>query len=117
MKTFKIISNHDVFIDSYEEGETEQVNSYTLSAEVEAENIKSAIKQYFDKNLYYSFDFKNAEVDEENKTTLYYSNLVDVENVEASESEVEQWKQNELTLYSNQITIEVFEVVQQQITI
>ena len=117
MKTFKIISHHNVFIDSYEEGEGEEVNYYTEKAEVKAETVNEAIQQYFDETLCYSFDFKHAAIDEENNNVLYYSNLVDAENCEASESEIEKWKQNNLTLYSNTIQIEVYELIQQQITI
>lgn len=117
MKTFKIISYHNVFIDSYEEGEGKNVNNYTLEAEVKAESVKSAIKKYFDEQLNYSFDFKHAAIDEGKQNYLYYSNLVDKDNVEANDHEIEHWKIGELILYSNQITLKVFEVIQQQITI
>lgn len=116
MKTFKIDSFHSVFIDDYKEGEGENVNNYTQTAEVKAETVNEAIELYFKRTLFYSFDFKNAYIDDENSKVLHYSNLVDEDNSEASESQIERWKQNKLTLYSNTIQIEVYELIQQQIT-
>ena len=41
MKTFKIRSAHDIYIDDYEQGELDRVNGYTVTNEVEA-NYKTA---------------------------------------------------------------------------
>ena len=109
MKTFKIESNHDVYIDDFNEGEGDNVNSYQLNGEVKAKNKKEAVEIYFRENLYYSFDFKHAGYNEEDKTKIEYSNLVDEENSEASENEKKLWKEGNKTLYANNTTIRVFE--------
>ena len=40
MRTFQIISNHDVYVDNYEQGELKNVNWYKLDSIVSANNIK-----------------------------------------------------------------------------
>jgi len=117
MKTFKVTSYHNVFIDNYKQGEGEHVNSYLIKATIDAENVNDAILQYFKKTLYYSFEFKHAYVDDDCNNVLHYSNLVDVDNEEASANEIAKWKQNKLVLYSNNIQVEVHELIQQKIVI
>ena len=117
MKTYKIETTHEVFIDKFNEGELDFVNAYSLSSEVKAENPESAIAEYFDKHLYYDFNMNYAyvphqEEETETKNTLHYSVLVDNDNNQASEYEVESWKEDKLTLYSNNIFLTIFELVE-----
>lgn len=107
MKTFKIESEHNVYIDSFTEGEGDAVNSYNTSREIKATNVKEAIEKYFQSVLYYDFDFSLAETYE---GKLDYSVLVDKDNSEASKNQVELWKKDELVLYANNITITVYEL-------
>ena len=109
MKRYYIESNHDVYKDSYNEGETENINYYNLKSIVQAKNPKEAIKQYFDKELCYSFNIDNSDTDDDG--VLYYSVLVDVDNCEATTKDIEQWKQDKKVLYSNNITLSIFELV------
>jgi hypothetical protein len=110
MKTFLIKSVHSVYIDSFENGEHEHVNEYSLEAKITAETIQKAIETYFEKELFVSnFDLKNTEVVENH---LEYNYLVDNDNCPASEGEIERWKKDEITLYSNNASIEVFELVE-----
>ena len=109
MKRYYIESNHDVYKDSYNEGETENINYYNLKSIVQAKNPKEAIKQYFDKELCYSFNIDNSDTDEDG--VLHYSVLVDEENSEATEKEIELWKEGKKVLYSNNITLSIFELV------
>lgn len=107
MKTFLIKSVHLVYIDSFENGELECVNEYSLEAKITAETTQKAIETYFEKELFVSnFDLKNAEVFE---NCLSYGYLVDADNYPASECKIERWKKDEITLYSNNASIEVFE--------
>ena len=115
MKTYFIKTNHEVFIDKFNEGELDFVNSYSIEAKVKAENPREAIKKYFENELYYKFDFESAyipheEEETEEKNTLHYSVLVDVDNSEASKKEVEEWKEDKLTLYSNNIFLTIYEL-------
>ena len=109
MKTNKyyIQSTHSIYEDDYNEGEGENVNYYTLKGIVIAENAKEAIKKYFEDTLYYNFSFENAMIDEEKTNILFYSNLVDEDNSEASEAEKEAWKQGNKKLYSDNSRIEI----------
>jgi hypothetical protein len=115
MKNYKIKSVHDIYIDSYEQGEVEQSNSYTLNSEIQANDINEAISLYFENVLFYKFDFANCSISDDKKV-IHYSVLCDSENSEASKSEMELWKKNKLTLYSNNIEIEIFELVKCEIT-
>ena len=112
MKTLKIHSAHDVYIEDYEQGELDRVNGYTLTNEVEANDAWEAIEKYFETTLYYDFKKDNASKSDEVENELHYSVLVDVENLEASEKQIEDWKQNKQKLYSNNITITVYEIIE-----
>ena len=112
MKTFKICSAHDVYIDDYAQGELDRVNGYTVTNEVEANDAWEAIEKYFETTLYYDFKKDNASKSDEVENELHYSVLVDVENLEASEKQIEDWKQNKQKLYSNNITITVYEIIE-----
>lgn len=115
MKTYVINSNHDVYIDSYENGELDNVNFYALEGKIDANNPREAIKKYFEEVLYFSFEIENAYIDHEetnegSDNCLHYSNLVDVNNYEASKREIELWKENKEELYSNNTTIYIYEL-------
>ena len=117
MKTYFIESTHFVYIDNYNEGEQELINCYSQEAMVKAESPRQAIEKYFENELFFSFNLKNSYIvheeegeEAENINKLHYSNLVDEENCEATEKDIEKWKQNKKTLYSNNITIYVNEL-------
>ena len=112
MKTFKIYSAHDIYIDDYEHGELDRVNGYTLTNEVEANDVWEAIEKYFETTLYYDFKKDNASKSDEVENELHYSVLVDVENLEASENQIEKWKQGKEKLYTSNITITVYEIIE-----
>ena len=106
MKTFKITSMHSVYIDDFNKGELENVNNYDLSQTIKANDLKEAIQKYFDTVLCYDFDFKYANIDEDQKC-VFYSVLVDNDNLQIKSDEAiyKKWKQSKATLYANQITI------------
>ena len=113
MKKFKVITNHDVYVDSYEQGEGESVNMYTQESEQESETIIGAVKKHYENVLCFD-EFKDELAQfEEGETTLYYSNLVDQDNYEATTKQIDKWKKNKIKLYSNNITFEVFELIPQ----
>ena len=111
MKTFKIRSAHDIYIDDYEQGELDRVNGYTVTNEVEANDVWEAIEKYFETTLYYNFKKDNSSKSDEVENELHYSVLVDVEKLEANERQIEKWKQGKEKLYSNNITITVYEII------
>lgn len=112
MKTYKVTTNHSVYIDDYNEGELDYVNGYNVDAIIKAENVQEAINKYYTNILGFTFDFQHAEVmneDEESQDILHYSNLVDDDNSEASAGDILQWKSGNKKLYANdtQCTVEL----------
>ena len=110
MKTYKVITQHDVYIDSYENGEGKHVNFYQLISEHKAETPREAIKMHFDNTVYLPIDIEVAEVNEEG-TAIHWSNLVDEKNGEPAKYQIEEWKKGEKELYCNNSCITVQEVV------
>jgi hypothetical protein len=114
MALYYIESIHLVHIDNFTEGQLHQVNSYSLNTFVKADSVQNAIESYIKDYLGYSFNWDNAENSEDN-TILDYSELVDIDNIKASENEINKWKLDEIALYSNSYQIQVSQVVRQQI--
>ena len=115
LNTYKITSLHDVYIDSFKNGEEKHVNYYKLTDEIEAYNWKDAIRKYFSEYLYFKISLKYGCIDEETNT-FHYSNLVNVDNIEASEYEIKQWKENKLTLYANNTTVTIQQIIKTNLT-
>ena len=107
MKAYQITSLHNVYLDSYKDGELDHVNSYDIENVIFAENVKSAIEKYFENVLYYKFNFSLCYFD---FNQLFYSVLVDADNYEATKNQIQVWKMGKSKLYSNNITISVFEL-------
>ena len=109
MKTYRIESFHMVHIDDYNEGETEYKNSYSLDATIKAENPKEALRTYIEKNLHYVYNEFGIDNDEGQIFTSY---LVDVENEQATEAQVKEWKNGKIVLYSNTVHFTMYELTQ-----
>lgn len=111
MKTYQVSTSHTIFKDDFNDGEGEQVNSFELSANIKAETPEKAIEEYFGKTLYYHLDMTKTQKDEEKENVLYYSLLVDEDNTEAFEGDIELWKEGQKKLFSNNIRLEIEELV------
>lgn len=106
MTHYLIKSFTEVFEDHYQDGEGKNVNFYTNTREITAENVKEAILSFLEKELY----FKAGDFDDE---TTIYSTTVDNENNEISEKDthiMEQFKNNEITLYNSYTRFQIFEM-------
>ena len=113
MKKFKVTTEHTVYEDSYENGQGEYVNSFTIESDQSAENSVEAVKKHYENKLYYSdFKIENAEF-EDDEDNLHYSNLVDEDNYEATKEQINKWKKNKLRLYSNTMVFTVYELIKQ----
>ena len=53
--------------------------------------------------------------DDESENVCYYSVLCDVENSEATQNEVKQWKKGKKILYSNNMILSVYELINAKI--
>jgi hypothetical protein len=109
MKNYIIECEHDIYIDSYEQGELENVNWYKTQGKYNAKNPFEAVKEHL-KSLGYDFNKENSEVNEEMLNLIHYSVLVDNESNNASENQVELWEKGDLKLYSNNMAIYVYEL-------
>lgn len=104
MKTYKITTEHNVFIDNYENGEGKSVNFYILKSECKALTVQDAILNHFKNTVYLPFDFKHADIDKD-QNVIFYSHIVNVDNEKPTETEVEKWKKEQIELFSNNIII------------
>lgn len=107
MKQFIVKSNHDVYVDSFSDGEGEYIQSYTLDGQINCEDSKEAIFKYFE-SIGYNLDFANCEVSEDGY--LQTSCLVNRNNEQPTNKEVELWKEDKHYLFVNHITLTVYEL-------
>ena len=116
MKTFLIECEHNIYIDSYEQGKGENVNNFNTKGTFKAENATEAIGKHI-AGLGYYFDPEYMQVDEEDgrENKVWYSVLVDAENSEASERQITNWRKNKLILYSVNLTVYVYEIIPSKI--
>lgn len=107
MKLYRIESSHNVYVDDYKQGELSNINNYDLDGMIKAENPQQAIEKYFENVIGFDFDIKHANIED---GILYYSNLVDGSNHEASKSQKESWKDGRCILYSNHTSLVIYEL-------
>ena len=110
MKNYIIECEHDVYINSYSQGEQEYVNYYNTKGQYEADSAIEAIEKHIN-SLGYEFEQKNSEFDEEEANKLFFSKLVDSENNEATDEQIKLWQKDELKLFYNNVTLFVYELI------
>ncbi len=110
MKNYLIECEHNIYVDSYEQGEGENVNNFDTKGEYKAENPTEAIEKHLS-SLGYSFEKDYMQPDEEQDGKAWYSVLCDVENSEATENQKTTWINDKLTLYANNMTLYVYELI------
>ncbi len=96
-----------VFKDSYEQGEGEYVNAWTDVVDFHDVTPKEAVEQMFSNNVGYELDWKNINVDDEDSNCFDYSVMVDKNNCEASQGEIDSWKEGNMKLYVSQLRVTV----------
>lgn len=107
-KQFLISTSHDVYVDDYNEGELDHVNSYGLESKIKADTWQQAVNKYFEEVLYLSLGIESCEVEEFN--IFITTCLVNELNLHPSDYEVKQWEEGKKELYSNTIRIKVYEI-------
>lgn len=116
MKNYKIEISTDVYIDSWEDGQLDYVNSFTNSFEIlEVSPIKAIEKAMY--KLCFSFEQCYMQVDDEEDNICFYSNVVDEENNEINNRsfEYKEWKKGKKVLYSANHRIDVKELINTKI--
>jgi len=102
--SYLIKTYFDAFEDDYNEGEGKHVNSWDYQSEHDA--IESALQQHFEQvGLSYDVNFIC-----EDDGSRYYSWTVDADSIEATQNEVEQWKQGRKQLYSLHANIKIYKL-------
>lgn len=107
MKKFRIVSNHEVYEDNYNEGELGYVNGYTLDGIYKMDNWQQAIENHFNENGL-SIEMKDCEIED---GILYTSCLVNSDGVQPFNNELQDFKKGLINLYSDNITVIVQELV------
>ena len=102
MNKYTVLSSHDVYEDSYTEGEGTWVKGYDLGMKVSAKDPMEAVAKFYDKQLGKEFDPTIVNIEDGG---IYDSFLVDVENLEATENQIEKWKRGEIMLYANSFRV------------
>ena len=109
MKNYIVECEHDIYIDSYKNGELENINWYKTDGKYKAKNTFEAVKQHLD-SLGYDFNKEHSEVNEEISNLLHYSVLVDDESDKATDKQIKLWEKGNLKLYSNNMAIYVYKL-------
>lgn len=108
LQKYFIQSSHDIFEDSYENGEGKNINFYKNEALILAASPIQALERYVSRILGYELDAE--DIDHENTGIFYANFLVDKDCYPASIEDVEKWKKGEIMLYSDVINFEIFEL-------
>ena len=112
MREFYITSIHTIFEDNFEIAEGKQVNGYDLKSVIKAPTALEAVQQYITDFLGYEIpEGTTFEPSEDQSNVVNYSVLVDVSNLQATRNDIDRWKKDRLQLYSNQIYIELKELI------
>ena len=116
--TIEIISDTEVCVDDYNDGELENVNSWTNDTTIfhtEQENLSSELltylTTYIEDTLYVELNKDNTirEALEayDDSDYFYVSKMVNKDNCEPYKSEIEEWKKGQTKLYVQNISITV----------
>ena len=96
----------DVYEYDYENGEGNMVNCWADKFTSNKNTPTEAVEELFEKHLFYKLNKEYLDDDE----MVSYPVCVDVNNEEASEEDIEEWKSGKLDLYTNYIRFEIFEL-------
>lgn len=115
MKNYYIKAKIEVAIDDFNEGESEVVNHWDAESTINAKNPIEAVKAFFEKVLFFSFEEENAHIESElnGANVLQYFNYVDNENCEldADSKEMAEFAQGKRTVFVANSYIKIFELV------
>jgi hypothetical protein len=120
MKNYYITATIFVAIDDFNEGEGEVVNNWDTKSIIKGETPMEAVKTFFEKVLYFSFEEENAHIEHElnGVNVLQYSNYVNDDNCElaADGKEMAEFAQGKRTIFVANSYIEIFELIPAIIT-
>jgi hypothetical protein len=104
--SYLIKTYFDVFEDDYNEGEGKHVNQWAWESNHKA--IESALQQHFEQ-VGLSYDVNYIYEDDGMR---HYFWTVDDDSNEATEKQIEQWKQGKIKLYSLNANINIYKLEQ-----
>lgn len=108
MHQYHVFCSHDICEDSYTKGEMGSYNSWDEDDIISAETPMDAVITFYKKNLFWDFVEGSADFDE---GALFDSRLVDEDSQVASEQQIEDWKAGKIQLYSDNVRIDVKQLV------
>ena len=116
MKNYYIKTTTEIFKDDFNEGKSsESFNGWQNNSVVKGENPMQAVRNYFEKVLFYSFEEKHAHIEHElnGVNCLLYSNYVDNDNMEIDPDgeEMAKFKKAEIQFFIADTYLEIFELV------
>lgn len=115
MRSYYIKASVEVSIDDFNEGEGEIVNNWDARSTINAENPMEAVKTFFEKDLFFSFEEENVYIDDElnGVNVLQYFNYVDAENYElaADSKKMAEFAEGKRTVFVANSHIEIFELL------
>lgn len=104
MNKYHIKSYHDVYEDTYQEGEGKFTNHYEMDGIVEADEALDALQKYGKEVLGYDYDGYEINTHDD---VLSYDILVNEYCMESTADEITRWKKGELKLYNDHITFDI----------
>jgi hypothetical protein len=104
MNKYHIKSYHDVYEDTYQEGEGKFTNHFEINRIVEADEALDALEKYGKEVLGYEYDGYEVNT---NNDVLSYDILINKDYMEATAKEITLWKKGKLTLYNDHITFDI----------
>jgi hypothetical protein len=102
--SYLIKTYFDVYEDDYNGGEGKHVNQWAWESKHDA--IESALQQHFEQ-LGLSYDAQYLYNEDHIRS---YSWTVDEDCCEATEKQIEQWKQGKMQLYSMHASIKIYKL-------
>lgn len=105
---FYIESTHYIYEDHWFHGESKMINEYTSQAIVIAENIKKALKAFYDEVLHYKFRKKLITVNENGE--VEDAATVDIDRDELDEANLKLWREGRRVAYSDSFMISIYEL-------
>ena len=105
--TFRITAHITIFEDHYTKGQGELVRESNTSRTIHADNALDALKEFYKTELYRTFNDETITID---RTDIFDGWMVDRWFEDASESELELFKTDQVILYCQYVRIEVYEM-------
>jgi hypothetical protein len=115
MNQYSIQSISDVCVDDYHEGQGDTTNWYKYDNIIMAKSPLEAVKSFVEYMFDISFNSEDFMLDSEKNNVIHTGFSVKIDEdgheLKPSDEDIELWKEGRKTLYTNNLTIHVKELV------